>query len=337
MIEIWKSISEIPGYENYINYSVSNLGKVKNNKTNRILKGMRTKEGYIAVRVGDRVKSYKIHRLVALAFIPNPNPVKFNQINHKDENPTNNRMDNLEWCDTAYNINYGHHNENIAKTLSLQRKGKKFKHTEQSKQKMSASHSANKQVSVTRRKVIQKDLNGNIIRTLDSMSEGLKYGFTPSAISACCRGARKHHKGFIFEYEDGGTPKKWSQPIVQLDLDFNFIKIFESATDVKKEGITSAKGVNDCCHNKSFISGCYKWMFLSDYNNLLLSQGKDIIEFKEDINKQKRFRNGSIVQYSSDFKFIKLYNYTFELKEDGYNYVTIMKAVKNQYVLRNKR
>lgn len=51
------------------------------------------------------MKSIKIHRLVAKAFIDNPN--KYEQVNHKDENKLNNNANNLEWCDLNYNINYG--------------------------------------------------------------------------------------------------------------------------------------------------------------------------------------------------------------------------------------
>ena len=57
-----------------------------------------------------------IHRLVALAFLDNPN--NYPQINHKDENKLNNCVDNLEWCDAKYNINYGTRNDRMAKTQS---------------------------------------------------------------------------------------------------------------------------------------------------------------------------------------------------------------------------
>ena len=50
-------------------------------------------------------KTKRVHRLVAQAFIPNPNGYK--EINHKDEDKTNNRVSNLEWCDRLYNMNYG--------------------------------------------------------------------------------------------------------------------------------------------------------------------------------------------------------------------------------------
>lgn len=53
-----------------------------------------------------KVKNEAIHRLVALAFIPNPSGLP--EVNHKDENKQNNCINNLEWCDTAYNINYSH-------------------------------------------------------------------------------------------------------------------------------------------------------------------------------------------------------------------------------------
>lgn len=113
MIEIWKDIT---GYEGL--YQVSNLGRVKSTQyfhgTNeRILKPISTHNGYFRVhlRKDGKLKTFKIHRLVAEAFIPNPDNLP--QINHKDEDKTNNRVDNLEWCSARYNCNYGGRNELI--------------------------------------------------------------------------------------------------------------------------------------------------------------------------------------------------------------------------------
>ena len=105
MEEIWKEIDD--------RYSVSNLGRVKSNYANkeRILKPFYNHYGYLMVDIrhpGYR-KSIAVHRLVAIAFIPNPDNLL--EVNHKDENKTNNCVDNLEWCDTLYNCNYGTRNE----------------------------------------------------------------------------------------------------------------------------------------------------------------------------------------------------------------------------------
>ena len=111
MTEIWKQIDD--------RYSVSNLGRVKSNYANkeRILKPFKDDRGYLKVdlRHGDIRKSMMVHRLVAFAFIHNPNPDKFTEVNHKDEDKTNNCVENLEWCDTKYNTNYGTRNERKGK------------------------------------------------------------------------------------------------------------------------------------------------------------------------------------------------------------------------------
>lgn len=105
MEEIWKQIDD--------RYSVSNLGRVKSNYANkeRILKPFPNHDGYLKVdiRHGDYRKSESVHKLVAQAFIPNPD--NLDQVNHKDEDKTNNCVDNLEWCDIKYNCNYGTRNE----------------------------------------------------------------------------------------------------------------------------------------------------------------------------------------------------------------------------------
>ena len=108
--EIWK---DVPGYSGL--YQVSNLGRIKSfmnqyGHGERIIKGEITKTGYIQVSLNH--KRFKIHRLVATAFIPNPESLP--QINHKNEIKTDNRVENLEWCTAKYNSNYGTKNIRMA-------------------------------------------------------------------------------------------------------------------------------------------------------------------------------------------------------------------------------
>lgn len=116
MIEIFKDI------EGYKGYQVSNYGNVKSLNYNRtgkekILKPTKNSDGYLQVSLhkdGKR-KTCKVHRLVAQTFIENPNNLP--QVNHKDENKQNNNVENLEFCDSQYNINYGTRNEKISKQV----------------------------------------------------------------------------------------------------------------------------------------------------------------------------------------------------------------------------
>lgn len=120
-IEQWK---DIEGYEGL--YQVSNLGNVKSlNRTSikegrdyrvkeKILKTFLCSSGYPTVVLSNNGKkeTLMVHRLVALHFIPNPH--KYEQINHKDENKNNNNVDNLEWCTQDYNLHYGNRGKKIS-------------------------------------------------------------------------------------------------------------------------------------------------------------------------------------------------------------------------------
>lgn len=122
MTEIWK---DIKGYEG--KYQVSNLGRIKslqmiNNKfgivvhRERILKPtLRTNYLGITLSKDNTHKNFIVHRLVAEAFIPNPKGLPC--VNHKDENKLNNNAENLEWCTSKYNSNYGHSKEKMIKSL----------------------------------------------------------------------------------------------------------------------------------------------------------------------------------------------------------------------------
>lgn len=111
----WKYIE---GYE--YKYQVSNLGDVRSLLFDRkkILKPYIDTDGYCIVYLYKyrKSKSYRIHRLVANAFLPNPNNLP--QVNHIDENTSNNCLWNLEWCDSQYNCNHGTRNLKISNKLS---------------------------------------------------------------------------------------------------------------------------------------------------------------------------------------------------------------------------
>lgn len=107
MQEIWKYID---GYDG--KYQVSNLGRIRSlHRNTTLIKALsKDSDGYLVVtlsnaKIGKKSKTHKVHRLVAQAFIPNPDQLP--EINHKDENKKNNVIDNLEWCTTQYNLTYG--------------------------------------------------------------------------------------------------------------------------------------------------------------------------------------------------------------------------------------
>ena len=93
--------------KDYPNYSIDTEGNVTNITTGRVLKPRNGGNGYLIVTLWENKvgKQYYIHRLVATHFIPNQNNLP--QVNHKDENKKNNHVENLEWCTSKYNSNYG--------------------------------------------------------------------------------------------------------------------------------------------------------------------------------------------------------------------------------------
>lgn len=127
--EEWRPVT---GYEGY--YEVSNLCRVRSIErtgTNKYKNGQKCIHGIIrlteinkfgreqvVLSKNGKTKKYFVHRLMASAFIPNPN--NYPEVNHKDENPCNNSLENLEWCGHLYNCNYGTRNKRISKSLRKQ-------------------------------------------------------------------------------------------------------------------------------------------------------------------------------------------------------------------------
>lgn len=104
-MERWKKI------DGYDNYSVSDMGRVRNDVTGKVLKCSPDTDGYQKVMLYPGKKTMKVHRLVAFAFIPNPDNLP--QVNHKNEDKTDNRASNLEFCTAKYNNSYGTHMKHV--------------------------------------------------------------------------------------------------------------------------------------------------------------------------------------------------------------------------------
>ena len=169
MKEIWKDKKDYEGH-----YQVSNWGRVKSIKfgKERILKLTKDKDGYFFVNLykNNKSKTFKVHRLVAEAFLPNTDNLPL--INHKDEDKSNNIVSNLEWCDVKYNTNYGTRNKRIGKSNT---NGKRSK------------------------PVLQYTLDGKFVREWESYRECKRNGF--NHVSECCRGKLKSCGGFIWRYK----------------------------------------------------------------------------------------------------------------------------------------
>ena len=105
-------MKDIIGYEG--KYAITEGGNVWSYQSKRFLATSTHRNGYLKVSLwkDNKQKTFFIHRLVAEAFIPNPNNLP--QVNHKDEDKTNNNVWNLEWCDRRYNMNYGTARERMA-------------------------------------------------------------------------------------------------------------------------------------------------------------------------------------------------------------------------------
>ena len=146
--EIWK---DIPNYEGL--YQASNYGRIKslsriiNHKSTgkviskeKILKS-HTNYGYknVLLSKNNEKKYKKIHRLVAETFIPNPNNLPY--INHTNENRSDNRVENLEWCDSKYNNNYGNHPNSRKKYIKCIETGEIFLSARKAAEAYHTSHS----------------------------------------------------------------------------------------------------------------------------------------------------------------------------------------------------
>lgn len=183
-----------------------------------------------------KYKTFKVHRLVAMAFIPNPNNLP--QVNHKDENKQNNCVWNLEWCTNEYNVNYG----------TALRRG-----------------------ALKRMKAVSRyDLQGNYIDSFESASEAMKQTNIRHIVSACLLD-RLYAGGYQWRYTDSTENiapyvKKPHIPVNNkrvecYDMKGNFVKAYNSIAEASVDNGVSVANISGVLHGRQHSAAGYTWRF----------------------------------------------------------------------------
>ena len=171
----WREVKE------YTNYEVNWFGEIRHKKRKHILKPRSNNGGYqyVNFKINGKNTNFAVHRIVANAFIPNPNG--YTEVNHKDYDKTNNCVENLEWVSSSLNKHHAF-------------------------QKKENCSSRGKEVN-------QYSKEGDFIKTYSSISEAAKeMNCTVGAISNCCLGRSKTSKGFRWSFSEGSTTKYERNP-----------------------------------------------------------------------------------------------------------------------------
>lgn len=262
--EIWKDYT----YKNKTYYQVSNYGRVRSvNRTRVLFNGVEAKimgklkkptindKGYVVYYLcfDGKSKPEQSHRLVAYCFLNKEDfkslpgeqitDLSVLEINHKDENGLNNRVDNLEWCTHLYNINYGSRTKR-------------------------AKCSASKEIE-------QYDKQGKFIKEWSSLAEASnELHISRGTLCSALKGDIKSCGGFQWKYK--GSDKKidvykgncMAKKVVQLDLENNIIAIYDSLHDAERISGVWMTQIKKCCDKVPMYNTAkgYKWCWESEFN-----------------------------------------------------------------------
>ena len=220
----WREVPDTNGL-----YLVSDTGEVFSVRNRRLLKKSNRRSGYyyVELNINGLAKKENVHRLVALAFIPNPDNLPV--VNHKDENPKNNNAENLEWCTYKYNTNYG-------TCIARGRANREYHYGEDNAKSKTC---------------YQFTTDGKLVAVYGSAYEAARtLNLNGKSISKARSGRLKTYAGYVwrdcetFEYE----PKMNRPPqgTVLAYKDGKFVKRYATASESKADGF-DPNAVRDVC------------------------------------------------------------------------------------------
>lgn len=275
--EIWKDVGVYDGVDFTGCYEVSNKGGVraldriimrkngrKQIKDGHIMRQYDDGHGYMKVflKKNGKMKSPKVHQLVALRFIPNPDTEHKTQVNHIDEDKTNNCVENLEWVTPSENVNHGTRNQRVAEKTGTP--------------------------------IAQLDQFGNLVKVWESVRDAGRYGFSTGSIWRIINSPKiyRGYKWYTWEFFATSHPNvcfnnylnkkvcsfnssyekcysETKRKIVQLTKSGDFIREWDSIADASRELGIHVQCINRCLAGTRKTTHGYKWMYIEDYREMV--------------------------------------------------------------------
>lgn len=288
---------------NFSRYRGYRTGHVWDEVEQKFIKEYPLENYRVIAMKGDDGKWYtgiRLHRFIAELFIENP--YNLPEVNHKDEDGSNNCVDNLEWCDRKYNINYG---------TAIERRRQKQINGKLSK------------------KIYQYGLDGEFVKEWVSMSEATRQlGVRTGDLSRCCQGKNHVCRGYQWRWEkyDRIEPFNYQNhitdllgiPVYQYTLSGEYVGEYKSVTEAGKQfNDTAFFSISSCCSGNKKSAFGFQWSH----------------EKHHSIQPYKRKTNAiPIIQCTMDGKLVKEWpSATAACAENHYNLRLIRKVLKGDY------
>lgn len=290
--ELWSPIDEFNGA-----YEVSSKGNIRVQSAGDLVQHLLDKDGYHIVRLMKDGAMYtrRVHRLVALAFIENPDEKP--TVNHIDEDKNNNDVSNLEWATYREQVNYGTRNHRAMQTIDscsvvqLDAEGNvigvfesvrdaaRYLHTRpervinalKGKYQTACGYRWKYQSEIGGRTgpkeakgVLQLSLDGDVVARHRSVNAAAKtLGISPAGISECLNGKRRTNCGFVWQVDDHplGKYNAPTRPVSQLNDHGIFIAQFNSVSDAARSIGKSTGDICRCLKGRRKTCGGYQWKY----------------------------------------------------------------------------